>query len=52
MMYGRRSTTITATPGTGSRFVGFTGDCVSTTQSCSVGPLPGGTRRVTATFAR
>jgi len=50
--YGGRATTLQAMPGPGSVFVGWSGDCTGTSPSCSVAPLPGGTRRVTATFSR
>jgi hypothetical protein len=51
-MYGGRSTTLEAQAEPGSVFVGWSGDCTGTARTCSVAPLPGGTRRVTATFSR
>jgi hypothetical protein len=50
--YGARGTSLLAQPGVGSVFVGWSGDCGGNSTSCTVAPLPGGTRRVTATFSR
>lgn len=50
--YGTRSVMVTARAGTGSVFVGWSGDCTATGTDCVIAPTPGGSRSVKATFAR